>query len=271
MPRQPGLPEVAIESYLRRYFKMPDPPKDYHEMAAVYKQLDIMGVIFSVDTQVTTNEPPDSNDYVAEIVRAYPERFIGFATVDPWKGKMAVDEVERAVVELGLKGLKLHPVHQAFFPNDQRFYPLYQKCSDLGIPVLFHSGYSAAGTGMPGGGGLKLKYSQPIPYFDDVAADFPNLTIIMAHPGWPWVDQQIAVALHKPNVYIDLSGWSPKYIPEALIRDANTRLRDKVLFGSDYPYLPPERWLREFEALPIREEVRPKILLENAKRVLKLP
>ena len=103
-----------------------------------------------------------------------------------------------------------------------------------------------------------------------MAADFPDLTIIMAHPAWPWIDAQIAVALHKPNVFLDLSGWSPKFIPEALIREANTRLRDKVLFGSDYPFITPERWLSEWEELPIREEVRPKILVENAKRALGL-
>ncbi len=103
-----------------------------------------------------------------------------------------------------------------------------------------------------------------------MAAEFPDLTIIMAHPAWPWVDEQIAVALHKPNVYIDLSGWAPRFIPQALIREANTRLRDKVLFGSDYPYLTPERWLREFAELEMRDEVRPKILLENARKALRL-
>jgi predicted TIM-barrel fold metal-dependent hydrolase len=103
-----------------------------------------------------------------------------------------------------------------------------------------------------------------------VAADFPNLTIIMAHPGWPWIDQQIAVALHKSNVYLDLSGWSPRFIPEALKREINTRLQDKVLFGSDYPYITPERWLRDIDQLDLREHVLPKVLLENARKVLSL-
>ena len=172
------------------------------------------------------------------------------------------------MTELELRGLKLHPTLQAFFPNDRRFYPLYEKCAELEVPVLFHSGFGAAGAGMPGGGGLKLKYSAPVPGIDDVAADFPGLSIIMAHAGWPWTEEQIAVALHKPNVFLDLSGWAPKYIPEPLIREAGSRLRDKVMFGSDYPYLRPDRWLEEFEDLPIREEVRPKILLENAARLL---
>ncbi len=270
IPRQPGLPDMVIEDSLRGYFRLTDPPKLAEELYARYSEWDILGVVFSVDAETTTGDKPDTNDYVAELVNAHPEQFIGFATVDPWKEDRAVAELERAVTQLGLKGLKLHPIHQAFFPDDTRFYPLYEKCAELGVPVLFHSGFAAAGIGMPGGGGMKLKYAAPIPHIDDIAADFPALTIIMAHPAWPWVEEQIAVALHKPNVYIDLSGWAPRYIPQALINEANTRLQDKVLFGSDFPYLPPDRWLSGFDQLQIREEVRPKILLQNAKRVLGL-
>lgn len=270
IPRQPGLPDMVIEESLRRYFRLNDPPLLAEELAVRYREWDIFGVVFSVDAQTSTSDEPDTNDYVAELVNAHPEQFIGFATVDPWKDRWAVNELERAVTELGLKGLKLHPIHQAFFPNDTRFYPLYEKCVELGVPVLFHSGFAASGVGMPGGGGLKLKYSAPIPYIDDVAADFPALTVVMAHPAWPWVEEQIAVALHKPNVYIDLSGWAPRHIPEALIRETNTRLQDKVLFGSDFPYLPPDRWLDGFNQLDIRDGVRPKVLLKNAKRVLGL-
>jgi len=270
VPRQEGLPQIGIEENLRSYFRVKSAPENAADMAKQYKDWDILGIIFSVDSETSTGEPPDSNDYVAEIARCYPEQFIGFASVDPWKGTAAVDEMERSVKDLGLKGLKLHPIHQAFFPDDSRFYPLYEKCEELGVPILFHSGFAAAGVGMAGGGGFKLKYSRPIPGFDDVAADFPNLTIIMAHPAWPWIEEQIAVAMHKPNVYIDLSGWAPRFIPEALVREADTRLRDKILFGSDFPYLTPDRWLDGFNELPIRDEVRPKILLENAKRVLGL-
>ena len=268
VPRQPGLPEMAIEPGLRRYFKVRSAPERGDELAAAYAGWDILGVVFSVDAETTTGESPDTNDYVAGIVKDHPGQLVGFATVDPWKMEAAVDELERAVTHLGLRGLKLHPIHQAFQPNDERFYPLYGKCVDLGVPVLIHSGFAAAGLGMPGGGGLKLKYGTPIPGIDDIAADFPDLTIVMAHPAWPWVEEQIAVALHKPNVYIDLSGWAPRFIPESLVRETNTRLQDKVLFGSDFPYLTPDRWLKGFESLPIDDEVRPKVLVENARRVL---
>ena len=270
IPRHPDLPDMVVEESLRNYFRLNDPPELAEELYTRYSEWDILGVVFSVDAETVTGDRPDTNDYVAELVNAHPEQFIGFATVDPWKEDRAVAELERAVTQLGLKGLKLHPIHQAFFPDDTRFYPLYEKCVELGIPVLFHSGFAAAGIGMPGGGGMKLKYAAPIPHIDDIAADFPGLTVIMAHPAWPWVEEQIAVALHKPNVYIDLSGWAPRYIPQQLIHEANTRLQDKVLFGSDFPYLPPDRWLSGFDQLEVRDEVRPKILLENAKRVLGL-
>lgn len=154
--------------------------------------------------------------------------------------------------------------------NDRRFYPLWESCSALKIPLLVHTGTTGVGAGVPGGNGLKLKYARPIPYIDDVAADFPDLTIIGAHPSWPWQEEMLALAVHKTNVYIDLSGWSPKYFPPALVRYANTLLQDRVLFGSDYPFLTPERWIADFEKAGFKDEVRQKILLDNAKRLLGL-
>ena len=201
---------------MRSYFKVTSAPEDAGEMAARYRELDLMAVIFSVDAETSTGDPPDTNDYVAAIAKQDPEVFTGFATVDPWKGKAAVEELERSVTELGLVGLKLHPVRQAFFPNDTQFYPLYEKATEMQVPVLFHSGYAGVGSGSPGGAGFKLKYAAPIPGIDDVAADFPQLTIIMAHPGWPWTEEQIAVSLHKTNVFLDL--YRRLYSPSSRIR-----------------------------------------------------
>jgi predicted TIM-barrel fold metal-dependent hydrolase len=122
---------------------------------------------------------------------------------------------------------------------------------------------------MRGGMGMRLKYSNPI-HLDDVAADFPDMPIILAHPSFPWQEEALSVATHKPNVYIDMSGWSPKYFPPILIRYANTMLKHKMLFGSDWPAITPDRWLKDFETIDIRDEVRPLILKENARRLLKL-
>ena len=268
IPRQPGLEKSDMEQTLRDYFKLDDSVENVENMAKRYESMDMVGVLVSINSETSTGEKGDSNDYISEIVTSYPGRFIGFAAIDPWQDKKSVEELERAVKDLSLRGLKLHPVQQAFYPNDEKFYPLYEKAMELNIPVLFHSGMAASGSGMAGGGGMKLKYSAPIPGMDDVAADFPNLTIIMAHPGWPWIEEQIAVALHKPNVYLDLSGWLPRYIPKQLIDEANTRLQDKVLFGSDYPFITPDRWLKDWEQIPIKDEIQPKILYENARRAL---
>ena len=168
-----------------------------------------------------------------------------------------------------MRGFKFHPNTQAFWPNDRDHYPLYEVIAEAGLIALFHSGTTGIGAGMPGGGGVKLKYSNPM-LVDDVAADFPELEIILAHPSFPWQDEALAIAVHKPNVYIDLSGWAPKYFPENLIRYTNTQLKRKMLFGSDFPLITPDRWLSEFERLPIKDEVRPLVLKENAARLFKL-
>lgn len=270
IPRQPGLPASHMENTLRKYFSVEDSNATIESIANMYRKLDMMALLLSIDSETTTGEIPDSNDYISSVVKKYPDVFIAFAAIDPWKGIEAVEELERSVLELGLKGLKLHPVQQAFFPNDEKIYPLYEKCSELSVPVLFHTGMAASGTGTPGGGGLKLKYSAPIPGMDDVAADFPDLKIILAHPGWPWIDEQIAVALHKPNVFIDLSGWMPRYIPKNLIEESITRLNGKVLFGSDYPFITPERWINDWDRLSIpnvSKDLEKNIFLNNALKI----
>ena len=270
IPRMPGLSEYGIEPGLRQMFRMADESISIEKMVETYRAIDTKAVIFSVDAETETGDLPDPNDYVAQTVESYPDVFIGFCSVDPRKGKAAVEELERSVLSLGLRGLKLHPIHQAFFPDDPAFIPLFAKAEELGIPVLMHSGYAAAGANAPGGGGFELAYSRPIPHVDSLAARHPDLTIIMAHPAWPWIQEQVAVALHKSNVFIDLSGWAPRYIPKELISEASGRLRKKILFGSDYPYISPVTWLEQFQELDIRDESRPLILHDNAARILNL-
>jgi len=168
-----------------------------------------------------------------------------------------------------VRGFKFHPSVQAFYPNDRSVYPLYAAIEELGVPVLFHTGQTGIGAGLPGGGGIRLKYSNPM-LIDDVAADFPGMPIILAHPSFPWQEEALAIALHKQQVYIDLSGWSPKYFPPLLVQYANTLLKNKVLFGSDHPMITADRWMSDFEAAAFRDEVRPLILRENAAQLLGL-
>ncbi len=240
------------------------------ETAKEYSDLDMMAVLIAWDAEANTGLPRLTNDFVANAVKEYPEVFRGLACVDPWRGKMALAEVERAIGELGLKGVKFQQSAQAFYPDDTRFYPLWEKICELGVPVMFHMGTTGFGAYAPGGHGIKLGYSRPIPHVDNIAADFPDLTIICAHPGWPWTEEVLAIGMHKTNVFMDLSGWSPKRIPESVIQNANRGLSDRFMFGTDYPVLRPAYWVEKFEESGFSEEVRPKILLENAKRILKL-
>ncbi len=238
------------------------------DVAAYYRERKLVAVIFTVDAETVTGRPAVPNEEVAEVAAANPDVLIPFASIDPHKTD-AVDEARRLIRDYGVKGFKFHPNIQAFFPNDRSFYPLYEVISDAGLPALFHTGHSGIGSGLPGGGGIRLKYSNPM-YVDDVAVDFPELKIVLAHPSFPWQDEAISVALHKQQVYIDLSGWSPKYFPPQLVQYANTALKERVLFGSDYPMITPERWLADFELAPFKDEVRPLILKENAARLLGL-
>ncbi len=253
------------------FFRSRVPLREMDEVARVYDELDIVGVLLAWDAETATGLPPLTNDEVSAVVAKYPGRFVGFASVDPWKGKRAVAEMGRAIKELGLIGAKFHPGIQAFYPNDTRFYPLYEEIAELGVPALFHTGTNGLGAGMPGGMGVKLDFTRPI-YLDHVAADFPGLTVIGAHPAWPWHEEMLAIIGHKSNVFMDLSGWSPKYIPKVIMDEARSRLQDRILFGSDYPFIAPSRWLADFDTLEgFSLEVRQKILHDNAARLLKLP
>ncbi|MFY9610440.1 MAG: amidohydrolase family protein [Blastocatellia bacterium] len=253
------------------FFRSRVPLREMDEVARLYDDLDIVGVLLAWDAETATGLPPLSNDEVSAVVAKYPGRFVGFASVDPWKGKRAVAEMERAIKELGLIGAKFHPGIQAFYPNDTRFYPLYEEITRLGVPALFHTGTNGLGAGTPGGMGVKLDFTRPI-YLDHVAADFPGLTVIGAHPAWPWHEEMLAIIGHKSNVFMDLSGWSPKYIPKVIMDEARSRLQDRILFGSDYPFIAPSRWLADFDTLEgFSLEVRQKILRDNAAMLLKLP
>ncbi len=253
------------EDAKRLFGSQHDAPRDISE---VYENLNGMAIIFDVDSETTTGLKI-SNDEVADIAKGSGGRLIAFGSVDPNKGSVALEEVERCS-SVGMKGMKFQPITQHFSPGKKRFYPLWELCQELKMVVTFHTGTTAIGNGAPGGRGLHLKYGRPFPAIDDLAAEFPNLTIIAAHPGWPWHEELVAIARHKGNVYIDLSGWSPKYLPETTLRYMNSVIPEKFLFGSDFPLFPPQRWLEEFSQLNLKDGVRTKILRDNALRVLGL-
>jgi uncharacterized protein len=259
---------TATDDAAKKYFGDSGAARDAHALADYYRSRKIAFVIFAVDEKLTGRKHV-SNEEVIQFAERNSDVAIPFASIDPNRGQEGVREAKRLLAEGKVRGLKLHPPVQKFVPNDSLAYPLYEMFAEARLPVIFHTGHSGLGTGMPGGGGVRLKYGHPMP-IDDVAVDFPTMPIIMAHPSFPWQDEAISICLHKSNVYIDLSGWSPKYFSPTLIQYANTLLKNKVLFGSDYPLLTPDRWLADFEKISIREEVRPLILKENALRLFGL-
>ena len=256
----------AVDDAATKYFGDSGAARDRKGMAEYYRSRKIGFVVFTVDEKLT-GKPRVTNDEVVRFATANSDVAIPFASIDPNRGEDGVREAKRLVSAGLVRGLKLHPPVQQFVPNDRLAYPLYEVFAEARLPVLFHTGHSGIGTGLPGGGGVRLKYGNPMP-IDDVAVDFPQMPIIMAHPSFPWQDEAISICLHKPNVYIDLSGWSPKYFAPQLIQYANTLLKHKVLFGSDYPLITPDRWLADLAKITIRDEVLPLILKENALNLL---
>jgi predicted TIM-barrel fold metal-dependent hydrolase len=259
----PALAEAAST-----YFKSEERPT-LDAIADLYRDLKMAAVVFTVDARTQLGHPPLDSSEIARGAARHSDVLIPFGSVDPRTGADAVDLARRLVEDDGVRGFKLHPTVQGFDPSDEAYYPLYAEFARLGVPMLVHTGQTGIGAGTRGGGGFRLGYSNPM-LLDVVAADFPALDIVFAHPSVPWQDEAISIATHKSNVWIDLSGWSPKYFPESLVRAARTYLQDRVLFGSDFPMLHPTRWRDDFAAHGFDPAVTRKILRDNAVRLLGL-
>jgi predicted TIM-barrel fold metal-dependent hydrolase len=252
------------------YFGTRATPATVRDIAGYYRERRMAAVVFTIDSMAAKGgEPVPPNEEIAELAAEHADVLIPFASIDPARGRAGVRMARRLIEEYGVRGFKFHPSLQGFYPNDRMAYPLYEVIAEHGLVALFHTGHTGVGAGEPGGGGVRLKYANPM-FVDDVAVDHPGLRIVLAHPSFPWQDEALSVAMHKPDVYIDLSGWSPKYFPPQLIQYANTLLKEKMLFGSDYPMITPERWLADFEKAAFRPEVRQLILRDNAARLFGL-
>ena len=246
------------------YFRATVPRQSLGELADKYRQLDVKAVLLAWDAETATGRPRVPNETVAAACRDYPDAFTGIGSVDPHKGT-AVAEVAN-IAALGLRGVKFHPSLQAFAPDDPAYWPVFAACEEHGLLALFHTGTSGIGARQPGGQGIRIDYAHPLK-LDAVAATHPGLTVVAAHFGWPWHMDLIAVALHKTNVYIDISGWSPKRIPAEVVRELKGRLSGQFVWGSDFPFIAPERCLAELDELGIAS---PGLLRDNAARVLRL-
>jgi hypothetical protein len=255
---------------LAKYWKRAWTWKAEDEVVREFAEAGVEAVLVALDLETTIGTPPCSNEYVHGMWRRHPERIIqAWAAVDPFKGEVALQQARTAIKDLGMLGLHFHPIMGHYAVNDRRLYPLFELIDGLKAPVMIDVGTTGMGAGMPGGLGAKIRHAHPSA-IDELAADFPGLTIVAAHPGWPWVDETTAVVLHKGNVYWELSGWAPKYFPPQLKADIRGRLRDKIMFGSDYPSIPYARLFREWAELGYDDAVMEQIYHGNAERVLGL-
>src|SRR5450755_4284567 len=224
-----------------KYFRSSRQPT-MDETLAYYRERKVGFVNFTVDAEAQLGRRRISNEEIAEAAMANSDIMIAFASIDPHKGKMGAREARRLIEEYGVRGFKFHPTVQGFEPADRMAWPIYEVIAEHKLPAIFHSGHSGIGSGMRCGGGLRLQNSNPM-LLEDVAIAFPD-------------------------IQIDLSGWSPKYFPPQLVQYANTLLKDRILFGSDFPLITPDRWLKDFEEAGFKDEVKPLILKQNAMRLL---
>jgi hypothetical protein len=252
------------------YFKTAAAAFTVDDLAAHYRELNMAAVTFTIDQAGDPDDPARATplEIIERAREHHADILIPFGSVDPARGAEAVAMAQEQIAA-GARGFKFHPSTQAFLPNDRSVYPVYEVIAAAGLPALFHSGQTGVGAGTRGGGGIRLAYSNPI-HLDDVAVDFPDMPVIIAHPSFPWQEEALSVATHKPQVYIDLSGWSPKYFPPILVQYANTLLKHKMLFGTDFPVLTAERWMADLEKTGIRDEVKPGIFKDNAARLFGL-
>jgi predicted TIM-barrel fold metal-dependent hydrolase len=252
-----------------RYFKGEVHLPSIDEVADYYRERRMVAVVFGVDSALTTHQPRIPNSHIVEGARRHSDVLVPFASIDPRRGPEGVREAEELLAGGEVRGFKFHPNIQRFDPNDRIAYPLYELIETSGSIALFHTGHSGIGSGLPGGGGIRLKHGNPM-LIDDVAVDFPEMKIIMAHPSFPWQDEALSVALHKPQVYIDLSGWTPKRFPPQLVSYIKGPLKQQMLFGSDYPLITPDRWIDDFRTLEVGEDVETMILKDNVAALLGL-
>jgi predicted TIM-barrel fold metal-dependent hydrolase len=255
---------------LAKYWNRAWTARSETEVIDEFKQFAVEAVLVAFDIESVTGSPPCTNDYIAGMRDRHRGAVLqAWAAVDPLKGAAAITEARKAIHQLGMLGFHFHPIMGHFSVHDRKFYPLWEAIDELRVPVMIDVGTTGMGAGMPGGLGAVIRHAHPSA-IDQLAADFPNLNIVAAHPGWPWTEEMIAVALHKGNVSWELSGWAPKYFPESLKRDIKGRLKDKIMFGSDYPSIPYERIFKEWNELGYSDELMEKIFHGNAERILGL-
>ena len=238
-------------------------PQSLSEVVSDMDRHNVVRAVITGRDAETTYGAPSNNDSVISFVKAYPEKFIGFVGLDPHKGMKAIEELKASVTELGMRGAAIDPYLAKMYANDAKYYPIYSKCCELDIPIIFTTGPA---TLVPG---AIIDHVAPR-YIDIVARDFPDLRIVISHGGYPWVNEAITVAERNRNVYIDLSEYEFSPLSEAYVQAANTMIEDKILYASAHPFVDFKDALATYEKLDFKPEVRRKIMHDNAAKLLGL-
>jgi hypothetical protein len=267
-------PTRGMDPHACHYFKrdLAELPQTEEAFAAVYVQQEAAGLLIGWHPSTVREGTRNDNGYVLRLAQTYPEAFAGVLASLHMGAEDSSERLARAA-ELAanplVKGFKFHPPDQGFYPNDQQYYELWEILAASGKPVMFHTGFTVLGADCDGGDGIALDYGRPI-HLDSLARNFPRMKIIAAHPGWPWQDELLGVVTHKKNIVVDISGYLAEQLPELFQRAIRGRLQDKALFGTDFPYVDLEKALISLDKLGLKDSVKEKIVLGNARRVFRL-
>jgi predicted TIM-barrel fold metal-dependent hydrolase len=255
-------------SRAERHFRFQAVYKTEEEQAEYFRKNNVRVILdLGFPSRLPLEEAREYHDYAGQLQRDYPDVILGnWINVSPRLGRKGLQEVERCLKDQGGIGFSMMGTTGRLPPNDKLFWPFYELCIEAKAPVLLNVGFTGEGAGHPGGKGLLLEHCHPR-YVDEVAATFPELTIIAGRPAWPWQNEMIAILLHKPNVWNELHGWPPKYLAPELKWDISRRLQDKVMLGCDYPLFLYERLFQEWEAEGFAPEILEKVFHKNAERL----
>jgi uncharacterized protein len=259
----------GLDSDACAYFKrdLSEVPTTEEEFAAIFVKQQVKALLIGWQPSTVTEGARNTNGHVLDLATRYPDAFAGvLASLDMGSTTSAerIREVNHLLNHPLVKGFKFHPPDQNFYPNDKKHYPLWERLEAGRKPVMFHTGFTVLGANQDGGKGIALDCGRPI-HLDTVARDFPRMKIVAAHPGWPWQEELIGVLTHKKNVYVDTSGYLAEQLPELFQRALRGRLQDKALFGTDFPYVDVEQALASFDRLGLKDTVKDKIFVANAR------
>ena len=268
-PSTRGLDRDAC-TYFRR--DLSDVPQTAEAFAALYTKHDVRAPLIGWHPSTVKEGSRNSNEHVIDLAARFPDAFPGvLGSLDIHADDL--NAVARYAQDLArnvkVLGFKFHPPDQGFYPTERKLYPIWDVLQESGKPVMFHVGFTVLGANTEGGSGIALDYGRPV-HLDTLARDFPRMKIIAAHPGWPWEQELVGVVTHKKNLFVDTSGYLAEQLPEIFLKAIGGRLQDKALFGTDFPYVDLEKALASFDRMNFKDSVKEKLLLTNAKALLRL-